>query len=100
VVTLAKHAPSPSVAVHFTTTARAAPITGRLALVLAKAAQPEPRYTISARNLAVFAIHLDAQRPGSAAIVDDNSVGYSRARHNLPPGDYYAQAVINIHKHV
>ncbi len=94
------HAATPRFEISFAAGAHAAPITGRLVLVLAKTAQPEPRYTISPRGPALFAVDLDQLRPGSPAIIDDKSLGYPHALNELPPGDYYAQAVLNIYEQV
>jgi hypothetical protein len=86
--------------IRFTAAAHAAPITGRLVLVLAKAAQPEPRYTISPRGPAIFAVDLDQQHADAPAVIDDRALGFPHALSDLAPGDYYAQAVINLYEQV
>jgi hypothetical protein len=80
--------------------AHAAPITGRLILVLAKTATPEPRFAISARGPAIFGVDLDQLAPGQPAVVDERALGFPRSITDLPPGDYYAQAVINLYEQV
>jgi hypothetical protein len=49
---------------------RAAPLTGRLVVVVSKLATPEPRMLIAPQAAALFAIDLDQQRAGQPAIVD------------------------------
>src|ERR1051325_793034 len=75
-------------------------LTGRLVLAIAKAAQPEPRLLISPRGPALFAVDLEALEPGQAAIVDDKSLGHPRSLAELPPGDYFAQAIVNVYEQV
>ena len=80
--------------------AHAGPLTGRLVLVIAKSARPEPRLAISPRGPALFAIDLDQLRPGEPAVIDDKALGFPDALADLPPGDYYAQAVVNVYEPV
>jgi hypothetical protein len=87
-------------AVKIAPAAHAGPLTGRLVLVIAKAVQPEPRLLISPRGPALFAIDLDALAPGAPAIIDDKALGFPRTLSELPPGDYYAQAVVNVFEQV
>jgi hypothetical protein len=79
---------------------RPAPLTGRLVVVVSKTAQPEPRMVVSPQGPAVFAIDLDQLRAGQAAVVDAKALGYPMPLASLPPGDYYAQAVVNVYEPV
>src|SRR5215204_4346760 len=81
--------------------ARATPTTGRLVVVVSKLAQPEPRMLIAPQGAAMFAIDLDQLRAGQPAVVDaKRSLGYPVPLASLPPGDYYAQAIVNVYEQI
>src|SRR5262249_29844909 len=92
------HSVTPRFEISFSGAAHAAPITGRLVLFLTKSAQPEPRMLLSPRGAAMFAIDLDQLRPGQTAVIDNTSLGFPTSLAELPAGDYYAQAVINVYE--
>jgi len=94
------HLAPPRFEVSFTAAAHAAPITGRLIVVISKNPQPEPRMLVSPQGPAVFGVDLDQLRPGQSAIVDNGSVGYPMSLAELPAGDYYVQAVIDVYTQV
>jgi hypothetical protein len=79
---------------------RATPLTGRLVVVVTKNQQPEPRMQIAPQGPAIFAIDLDQLRAGQPAVVDEKAVGYPVPLASLPPGDYYAQAIVNVYEQV
>jgi hypothetical protein len=79
---------------------RDGPLTGRLVLVVAKRDAPEPRFTISPSGPAMFAVDLEQLEPGRPAVIDNTSLGYPRPLSELPPGDYFAQAVVNVYEEV
>ena len=91
---------TPQFQITFTSAAHAGPITGRLVLAIARAREPEPRLLISPRGPALFAIDLDQLRPGQPATIDQSSLGFPSSLADLPPGDYFAQAVINVYEQV
>lgn len=93
-------AATPRFSITIARSAHAGPVTGRLVLAIAKAAQPEPRLLISPRGPALFAVDLDALAPGTATILDDKALGYPRSLADLPPGDYFAQAIVNVYEQV
>jgi len=84
--------------------AHSGPLTGRLVVVVSKPGQgpnsPEPRLLINPRGPAMFAIDLDALAPGKVAIVDGKSLGFPYQLADLPPGDYVAQAMVNVYEQV
>jgi hypothetical protein len=80
--------------------AHSGPLTGRLIIVIAKSAQPEPRLTIRATGPALFAVDLEQLAPGATAVVDEKSLGFPTQLAELPPGDYFAQAVVNVYEQV
>ena len=94
------HVPASRFEVSFTAAAHRTPITGRLILVLSKTAAPEPRMLVSPLGPPIFAIDLDQLRPGQAAVIDTSAIGYPWSLAELPEGDYYAQAVIDVYTQV
>lgn len=92
---------APRFEVSYSAAAHPGPITGRLILILATKEKPEPRLTVSPLGSAIFGVDLDQLAPGQFAMVDSASIGYpKRSLVDVPPGDYYAQAVINIYSQV
>ena len=78
---------------------RATPLTGRLVVVVSKTAQPEPRMIIAPQGPALFALDLEQLRAGQPAVVDTKtSLGYPIPLGQLPAGDYYAQAIVNVYE--
>src|SRR5262245_57027501 len=80
--------------------AHAGPLTGRLVLIVSKSAQPEPRLTVGPQGPAIFGVDLDGLEADRAMVVDDSSLGYPSRLAELPPGDYFVQAVINVYEEV
>ncbi|MGH7554843.1 MAG: alpha/beta hydrolase-fold protein, partial [Longimicrobiales bacterium] len=93
-------AQSPKFEVTIPAAVHAGPLTGRLVLILAKSAQPEPRMAISPQGPAIFGVDLEQLEPGRAAIVDASATAYPAPLSSLPPGEYFAQAVINVYDRV
>jgi hypothetical protein len=80
---------------------RAAPLTGRLVVVISKVAEPEPRMIIAPQGAAIFAIDLDQLRAGQPATVDaKTALGYPVPLASIPAGDYYGQAIVNVYEPV
>ena len=80
------------------------PITGRVFVTLYTKDDAEPRIAAyqSARvrvgRVPFFAADIDQLKPGQSASVDANAVGYPLwSMRDLPAGDYYAQAVLNVY---
>ncbi len=74
------------------------PIDGRILLLLSTDPSAEPRMQIndSPRTEMVFGKDVDALQAGQSAIVDDAAFGYPvRHMHDVPPGEYYVQAVLH-----
>src|SRR5205814_9906581 len=55
---------------------------------------------ISPRGPALFAIDLAALKAGDAAVVDEHADSHPRSLAELPPGDYFAQAIVNVYEQV
>ena len=80
---------SPSVA--------SAPVTGRLFVFLTQQATPEPRVQAGSYTGSVpfFGVDVDQLRPGASAEVDLKTLGFPyTSLAEVPPGDYYIQAMI------
>src|SRR5688572_101899 len=80
---------------------RADPLTGRLIVVVSKVAQTEPRMLIAPQGPAMFAIDLEQLRAGQPATLDTKTaLGYPVPLASLPPGEYYAQAIVDVYEQV
>ena len=50
----------------------------------------------SVRTQMIFGMDVDGMQPGQAVVVDDSAAGYPiRSLRDVPPGDYYVQAVLH-----
>src|SRR5690349_10612301 len=91
---------APRFAITLPTSAHATPITGRAFLIISRDSSPEPRFEIHPfdRALPIFGRDVNALAPGKSAIIDATVPGYPlKSLADLPPGDYYAQAVLNVY---
>jgi hypothetical protein len=87
-----------SFTVTFPKEASAAPMDGRLLLVLSTDSSDEPRNQIddSPRTQIVFGMNVDGWQPGQPVTVDSSAFGYPiRSLNQVPAGDYFVQAVLN-----
>lgn len=87
-------------AVSFPQAKSAAPIDGRVILLLSKDMTREPRKHVAENEMLaspyLFGMNVDALAPGQAATLDDHALGWpARRLGDLPAGDYYVQAVLN-----
>jgi hypothetical protein len=85
-------------AVSFATTRSAAPLDGRLLLLLSANSEAEPRFQISdgASTQLVFGIDIEGLEPGVEAVVDASAFGYPvRSLADLPAGEYIVQALLH-----
>jgi hypothetical protein len=91
-------AQAPSFEVAVSPSVQDGPLTGRLVLVLADGPDPEPRMLISPSGPAIFGVDLEGLEPGDAVVVDGDAAGYPGPLSALPPGDYWAQAIVNVYE--
>jgi putative esterase len=76
----------------------AGPITGRVILVIARSDRPEPRFQIGPNTTPIFGTDVDNLQPGQAAIIDQTTFGHPvDSLTELPAGDYYVQALLNVY---
>ncbi len=90
--------------VRFPASLNDTPITGRVFVTLYQKDDVEPRVASyqSARSrvgrVQFFAADIDQLKPGQPATLDGNSIGYPLwSMRDLPAGDYYVQAVLNVY---
>ncbi|HTL05218.1 MAG TPA: alpha/beta hydrolase-fold protein [Gemmatimonadales bacterium] len=88
----------PRIEISIDAAAHSGPLTGRLVLVVARRAEPEPRYAISPSGPALFAVDLDALPAGRPVVIDSAALGFPWPLAQLPPGDYFLQAVVNVYE--
>jgi hypothetical protein len=86
--------------VSFPEAAHSGPITGRVFVALTRHATPEPRLQIAGwqRCTPLFGVDVDQLKPGESAKIDGNTLGYPlHSLRELPAGDYYVQAIVNVY---
>jgi len=96
-------APSSSPRLRFTVTyagdKSAAPLDGRLLVMLSKDPAAEPRTQISEsilRSQQIFGVDVDGWKAGSPAAVEGDALGYPVERLDaIPPGTYQVQALLH-----
>ena len=74
---------------------------GRLLLMLSTLDDSEPRFQVdnSPDTQLIFGINVDSWEPGSKTVVDASAIGFPlRDLSEVPPGTYYAQALLNRYK--
>ena len=85
-------------AVSFPQGRSAAPLDGRLLLILARDGSSEPRFQISAgpRGQQIFGIDVHDLEPGVEATIDATAFGFPLASlDHVPQGTYWVQALLN-----
>ena len=76
------------------------PLTGRLFVIIARANDPEPRLQVGSWRSRTEMIAIDVQglAAGKAATLDALTLGYPlKSVRELPAGDYYVQALLNVY---
>jgi hypothetical protein len=93
--------PAPRFEVSFPKELSAAPLDGHVLLLISNNDEKEPRFQISfmtAESQQVFGIDVDALAPGAPCIIDATTLGYpAESLNDIPAGDYWVQAVLNIY---
>ncbi len=87
--------------ISFSKDLAATPLDGHMMLIVSTKEQPEPCYQISFTSTSqqAFGVDVDALAPGATAVVDSTTLGYPReSLKDIPAGDYYVQAVLNIYQ--
>jgi len=88
--------------ISFSKELSATPLDGHVLLVISNNTDDEPRFQISfmtARSQQIFGADVDALAPGTPAVIDPSTLGYpAESLNDIPAGDYWAQAVLNIYE--
>ncbi|MBZ5570740.1 MAG: hypothetical protein LAO09_02535 [Acidobacteriia bacterium] len=90
-----------SFAISFGKELSAAPVDGHILLILSKDDKREPRFGVTEgiESQQAFGVDVDGLAPGTAVRVDSATLGYPvESLRDVPPGDYYVQAVLNIYE--
>ena len=78
------------------------PLDGHILLGIATTQNPEPRFQLreeEAASAQFFGLDVDNWKPDTPAFIDGTTLGYPiKNLADLPPGDYYVQAVLNIYE--
>jgi Putative esterase len=85
------------IAVSFPKELSAAPLDGRVLVMLSKTNATEPRFQVTAGvdAIQVFGVDVDGLAPGAEAVVDGSVFGYPfDSLRELPAGTYWAQALL------
>jgi hypothetical protein len=86
--------------VSFPASVHAGPITGRAFVVITKTDKPEPRLVAGnpGDGGPLYGVDVNALAPGDAALIDASTFGAPvHSLRELPAGDYYVQAILNIY---
>lgn len=84
--------------VHYSGSANAGPLDGRLMLILSTDASDEPRNQIddTPRSQMIFGVTVDGWKSDAPVTIDGSAWGYpTPSLKDVPPGEYYVQAVLN-----
>src|SRR5208282_2617309 len=91
---------APRFEVSFPASAHDGAITGRVFVVISKRDKPEPRFQAGSwgDTSPIFAADVSSLAPGRPAVLDATTPGYPlRSLRDIPPGDYFVQALVNIY---
>jgi len=97
---LAQNAVNHKFEIYFTPSAHQNPITGRIILVLSKSDKQEPRFQAGSYFLSApfWGKDVHQLKPDDRAVIDTTVPGYPVDNlRDLPAGDYYVQAVMNVY---
>jgi hypothetical protein len=88
----------PRFTVAFPAAAHSGPITGRAYVAISKTNDRSPIQQADTTGAPLFAVNIDALAPGATATIDAATLGYPvKSLKDLPAGDYWAQAFVNVY---
>ena len=76
-------------------------VDGHILLILSKDDKHEPRFGVTEdiESQQAFGVDVDAWQPGTPVRIDASTLGYPiETLNDLPPGDYFVQAVLNLYE--
>ena len=83
---------------EFTTAASTEPLDGRVIVILTRNDDEEPRFQVRPGVNApqIFGVTVSELAPGAVATIDGDTFGYPHdSLNDVPPGEYYVQAVLH-----
>jgi len=90
----------PRFEIRFPQSVHAEPITGRAFVIISRDNSTEPRFQAGARYMGCpfFGVDVEELPGGRAAVIDEDTPGYPlHSLRDLPTGEYYVQAFVNIY---
>lgn len=95
---VAQRRAGPMFTVSFPATASATPITGRVYVAISKTNDRTPIQQTDTTGVPLFGVNIDALAPGAKAMINATTLGYPvKSLKDLPAGDYWAQAFVNVY---
>ena len=79
----------------------ATPVDGHILLIISRDGSQEPRFQVKEgiESQQAFGVDVDNWQPGTPARVDASTLGYPVEKlRDLPTGDYFVQAVLNVYE--
>ncbi|MFC1562225.1 alpha/beta hydrolase-fold protein [candidate division KSB1 bacterium] len=74
------------------------PVTGRMFIIITRNDRREPRMQAARTGAPFFGVDVENLRPGTPAVIDENTHGSPLiSLRQLPPGDYFVQALFNVY---
>jgi hypothetical protein len=86
--------------IAFPASAHSQPITGRVYVMITRDPLHEPRLQVGnwADSAPFFGVDVDQLKPGDAATIDAQTLGYPlRSLKDIPAGDYYVQGLMQVY---
>lgn len=86
--------------ISFPAMAHSKPITGRAYVMLSDEQEPEPRLQVGSwgSHPPFFGVDVSRLQPGQPAVIDGTTLGFpTRSLRDVPAGDYYVQALVNVY---
>ncbi|TAM82988.1 MAG: hypothetical protein EPN47_06960 [Acidobacteria bacterium] len=86
--------------ISFPASVHSKPITGRVYVMLSDDQDPEPRLQVGSwgNHPPFFGVDVSRLKPGQTTVIDGNTLGFpTHSLKEVPAGDYYVQALVNIY---
>ena len=90
----------PRFEIQFPSAVRASAVTGRVLVIITRDSSKEPRFQAGARYMGspFFGVDVEAMQAETSAIIDGSTPGYpTPSLREIPAGDYYVQAFLNVY---
>ncbi|MFN7943975.1 MAG: alpha/beta hydrolase-fold protein [Blastocatellia bacterium] len=89
--------------ISFPATTENGPVTGRVFVMISKNNRTEPRLQAGSYQASVpfYGLDVNALKPGENAVIDASTLGFPvESLSQLPAGEYYVQALLNVYTQV